>query len=152
MKAIMACELYGGIGLDGTMPWPKQEKDLARFKELTLNGTVLMGRGTWESKGMPKPLPNRKNIVVSTQPLKLPEGVELINLNKDPLPAVDWLIGGAALVESLWEHIDEFHLSRLRHAYECDTWLDLEKLERDFRLTRDQICLTHNYQVWKRKD
>jgi len=152
LKAILACELYGGLGANGSMPWPKQQKDLQRFKDLTLNTTVMMGRGTWESKGMPKPLPNRKNIVVTTQEnYPLPEGVDAINLNDDIMPDVDWLIGGAALVESLWEQITELHLTRLRAAYECDKWLDLEKLESEFRLVHDQMCLTHNYQIWERK-
>ena len=150
----MACEVKGGVGYQGSLPWPKDEKDLARFKELTLNQTVLMGSGTWEGKGMPKPLPNRKNIVVSTRALDLPEGVELVDLNKDPLPDADWVIGGAALVESLWEHIDEFHLTRFRKAYEHDVNIEhlMQRLEQEFKQTRCQICLTHQYQIWKRKD
>lgn len=158
MKAILACEKNGGIGFEGSMPWPKQEKDLARFKELTLNTTVLMGRGTWESTGMPKPLPNRKNIVVSSSSLfvKAPEeGVTVIdNTNPETIASlgVDWVIGGAKLIEDVWDQIDEFHLSRLRHEYECDTFLNLTRLQNDFRLSRDQICLTHNYQIWMRKE
>ncbi len=151
MRAILACEKNGGIGFNGSMPWPKQEKDLARFKELTLNTTILMGRGTWESTGMPKPLPNRKNIVVSTQKLDLPENVELVDLNVDVTPDVDWIIGGAELVRSLWEHIDEFHLSHLYKEYECDKHLDLEQLEEDFYRERSQICISHKYEIWKRK-
>ena len=143
MKAILACEKNGGIGFKGSMPWPKQEKDLARFKELTLNTRILMGSGTWEATGMPKPLPNRKNIVVSTRKLEVPEDVDLVDLNTDAMPDVDWLIGGANLVRSLWEHIDEFHLTHLIHEYECDTHLDLERLNEDFYCESSTLCLTH---------
>lgn len=152
MKAILACEKNGGIGFEGSMPWPRQAKDLARFKELTLNTTILMGRGTWESGGMPKPLPNRKNIVASSADLELPEGVEQIKeLTVTDLSNIDWLIGGAGLVENLWEGIDELHLSHLRSEYECDKHIDLELLEEDFTLVRSQMCVTHNYEIWKRK-
>jgi dihydrofolate reductase/thymidylate synthase len=54
-----------GIGLNGKLPWHLPE-DLKRFKALTLNGTVIMGRKTWES--LPKALPNRLNIVITKNP------------------------------------------------------------------------------------
>lgn len=53
------------------------KEDMAFFKATTSGHTVLMGRKTWESIG--RPLPNRKNLVVSRdKTLALPEGVELI--------------------------------------------------------------------------
>lgn len=152
MKAILACERNGGIGKDGSMPWPKQEKDLARFKELTTGTTILMGRGTWESTGMPKPLPNRKNIVMTTSQLSLPEGVGFISdPNSKLLEEVDWVIGGAGVIESLWDHIDEIHLSHLFAEYDCDTTIDLEKIYKDFYCERSQLCMTHTYEIWKRR-
>lgn len=53
------------IGLDNAMPWDLPA-DLAWFKRNTLNKPVIMGRRTWESIG--RPLPERKNIVISRQP------------------------------------------------------------------------------------
>lgn len=56
------------IGKDGDIPWRIPE-DMKHFKELTMGGTVIMGRKTWDS--LPdrfKPLPGRKNIVVTTSP------------------------------------------------------------------------------------
>jgi len=50
------------IGLKGKMPWDIPE-ELKRFKEITMGGTVVMGRKTFESIG--KPLPGRKNVVIS---------------------------------------------------------------------------------------
>ena len=151
MKAILACEKNGGIGFEGSMPWPKQDKDLARFKELTTGKTVIMGRGTWESKGMPKPLPDRTNIVVSTQDLDLPEDViHYSDADAQSYLHVDWCIGGAGIVDTLWNHIDEIHLSHLHGEYECDTHIDLERIKQDFYCDRSQMCLTHNYEIWKR--
>jgi dihydrofolate reductase len=53
------------IGMENAMPW-NLPADLAWFKRNTLNKPVVMGRLTWESIG--RPLPGRKNIVISSQP------------------------------------------------------------------------------------
>ena len=53
------------IGMENAMPW-EIPADLARFKRNTLNKPVVMGRLTWESIG--RPLPGRKNIVISSKP------------------------------------------------------------------------------------
>ena len=53
------------IGMENAMPW-NLPADLAWFKRTTLNKPVVMGRLTWESIG--RPLPGRKNIVISRQP------------------------------------------------------------------------------------
>jgi len=155
MRAILCCEKFGGIGKNGSMPWPKNTKDLARFKELTLNQTVIMGRGTWESSGMPKPLPNRQNIVVSTKQLTLPEDVlqidDLTSLDVLEDLKVDWCIGGAGLFNSLFHKITEIHLTHLRHEYDCDTKIDLNKIKNEFQLTHSKMCLDHNYEIWKRE-
>lgn len=158
MKAIMACDVKGGIGVHGGLPWPKDDRDLQRFKELTLNQTVLMGRNTWESKGMPKPLPKRRNIVVTNRPITFAPESGLISVNNtrpDTMEAlkVDWVIGGAKLVEDVWDQIDEFHLTRFRKHYICDTNIQhlLWRLEQEFKMLRCQICLTHQYQIWKRR-
>lgn len=152
MKAILACDRLGGIGYNGAMPWPKQPVDLNRFKKLTTGKTIAMGRGTWESKGMPKPLPNRTNIVVSQSDLSLPENVvQCKSIEELNAYNVDWIIGGAGLFDSVFNQIDEIHLSKIRKTFVCDTVIDLEKIEEEFELVRSQLCLTHNYEIWKRK-
>lgn len=151
MKAILACDRTGGIGYKGSMPWPKQPKDLKRFKDLTTGKTVIMGRGTWESTGMPKPLPNRTNIVLSRSDLSLPEDViQCKSIEDVDTHKVDWCIGGAEVFKSLFDQIDEIHLSVIRDEYTCDTQIDLAHIASEFELVRDQLCLTHNYQIWKR--
>ncbi len=155
MKAIMACEKFGGIGFEGGMPWPNQSEDLKRFKELTLNKTIIMGRGTWESSGMPKPLPNRQNIVVTSKDILLPdEVIRLDDINYKTLIEdfkVDWCIGGAGLFNSLLDMIDEIHLSHLYKEYECDKHIDLARIHEEFTLEESTLCATHKYEIWKRK-
>ncbi len=59
----MAWTAEGVIGLNGGIPW-HYSADLRRFKRLTVNSTVIMGRRTWESLPV-RPLPKRQNIVVT---------------------------------------------------------------------------------------
>lgn len=155
MKAILCCTKSGGIGFEGSMPWPNQSEDLQRFKELTLNKTIVMGRGTWESEGMPKPLPNRQNIVVTSKDILLPdEVIRLDEVNYKTLVEdfkVDWCIGGAGLFNSLLDIINEVHLSHLYKEYECDKHIDLERIKEEFELVDSTLCATHTYEIWKRK-
>ncbi len=95
MKLIWAQGNGGVIGRGNDIPWQLPE-DMARFKELTLGQSVVMGRLTWES--LPprfRPLPGRRNIVVSRDAGYVAEGAEVVT----SLPAeVDgWIMGGAQL-------------------------------------------------------
>jgi dihydrofolate reductase len=63
------------IGRDNRLLW-KLRADMLRFKELTTGHPILMGRKTWDSLG--RPLPNRRNIVLTRQKDFLPEGAEVV--------------------------------------------------------------------------
>jgi len=149
MKAILACDINGGIGLNGSMPWNKLDGDLSRFKKLTENSTVIMGRGTWESTDIPKPLPNRTNVVVSSKNIKLPQGVwKALNCDHlDQWPNA-WLIGGAKLFNSMLDKIRAVWLSRVPENYNCDTSIDLLQLENKFRLLSEEQFSDHSLQIW----
>lgn len=66
------------IGNNNQLPW-KMPSDLAHFKKLTLGKVVVMGRKTFESIG--RPLPDRVNIVISTQPCPAQHGDQVIWVN-----------------------------------------------------------------------
>ena len=153
MKAILACDNRGGIGKDNKLPWKKLEGDLPRFKELTENQIVVMGRNTWDS--IPKdyrPLPGRLNIVVSTQELKLPEGVGLINdINVITSEPNVWCIGGASLFKQLYPKIKEIHLTKTWDKFDCDTFIDLGVIEKEFNVESEVIHEGHDYMILKRK-
>lgn len=146
MKCIVACDVDGGIGYKNKLPWDKIEGDLPRFKKLTENKVVVMGRNTWESLPV-KPLPKRTNVVISNsitdnRALVLPNIGRLKN-------AVDvWLIGGAKLIESTFSDIQEIHLTRILTKYDCDTFIDLVKLEKHFTLKSTEKYKDHNYEIW----
>jgi len=153
MKLILACDPDGGIGYQNRLPWTKIQGDLPRFKRLTDNQTVIMGRNTWDSLPY-KPLPNRINIVVSSSPLEAEHHNVIrapdLSFNR-PDDVTFWLIGGARLIESCWEYIDEVHLTKVYDHYTCDTYIDLLYVERNFVRTYSEVFSDHLYEIWKRK-
>jgi len=163
INAILACDDRGGIGKDGTLPWPKNHEDLNYFKTMTDGKTVIMGSATWQSKGMPKPLPNRHNVVVTLSPEQhlgadgyIPsKGKNLIESIREyeswhGLETV-WIIGGAKLINEIFLVIDRFYLSRIPGDYDCDTFLPLEKIESSYHRTvvsKGESCV---FETWYRK-
>ena len=88
----------GVIGRAGGIPWRLPE-DLARFKELTMGHAVVMGRLTWES--LPpkvRPLPGRRNVVVTRQADYMAEGATVVGSLEEALTdEVTWVIGGGQI-------------------------------------------------------
>ncbi len=95
---IWAQSTSGVIGRDGGIPWSLPE-DLARFKRLTVGHTVVMGRRTWESLPVRfRPLPGRRNVVVSRNPEYRAEGADVVTSIAAALTDSEtWVIGGAEI-------------------------------------------------------
>jgi dihydrofolate reductase len=96
----------GIIGAGGTIPW-RHSGDLRRFKRLTLGATVIMGRTTFESMG--RPLPGRRNVVVTSRGLEVP-GVETAGSLDEAMALAGhgdvWFIGGARIYAEAMAHVD----------------------------------------------
>lgn len=126
MKLILIAALNRNrvIGRDGKTPWHLPE-DLLRFKRITANHTVLMGRKTFESIG--KPLPNRKNIVITrTKNLSL-DSVEIFSsipsafsnlANEEKV----FVIGGGEIFLQTIERADELKLTIVQNDEKGDTY------------------------------
>jgi len=150
MKLIVACDPKGGIGYHNRLPWSKIEGDLPRFKKLTQDKTVVMGRNTWDSLPV-KPLPNRINVVVTTKPIVLPNNVKTIaSLDDLKYFHEPWIMGGARLIQTCWERITKIHLTTTFAEYACDTFIDLKKLRGEFRISHEEVCSDHTYEIWDR--
>ena len=95
---IWAQSTSGVIGRGGGIPWRLRE-DQARFKDLTMGHTVVMGRLTWESlPAKVRPLPGRRNVVVTRQAGYTAEGAAVVHDLPDAVAGGDvWVIGGAQL-------------------------------------------------------
>jgi dihydrofolate reductase len=133
IRAILAHDANWGVGKNGDLPWPKNSGDLAWFKKATVGCTVVMGRGTWDG-GMPKPLPKRRNIVITNRPI---DGVECYTLDKFKsmytlIEQPIWIIGGAQLLETCLPMIDELWLNNVEGVYDCDTFLPKQKITNQF--------------------
>ena len=105
MKGILvAVSPEGIIGKDNTIPW-HYSADLKRFKRLTTGNTIIMGRKTWES--LPKkPLPNRRNIVITRSSI---ENIECFKSIDDALQTCEgdvWFIGGAGIYQEAMQKAD----------------------------------------------
>lgn len=116
----------GVIGADGGMPWHVPE-DLAHFREITLGTPVIMGRRTWESfPDRFRPLPGRRNIVVTRNPEWGADGAETaadldeaIGLAGDAETV--WVIGGGELYRSAIGRADVLEVTELDLEVDGDT-------------------------------
>ena len=122
---IYARAANGVIGRDGSMPWHLPE-DLAHFRQLTEGHPVIMGRKTWDS--LPprfRPLPGRRNIVLTRQAHWQAEGAE----RADGLPqalalcqgaAQVWVIGGAQIYTQAEALAQRVEVTEIHQAFEGD--------------------------------
>jgi len=109
------------IGKDGKLPWHISE-DLKRVKRLTTGHALLMGRRTFESLG--KPLPNRRNVVLTSKKI---DGVETFESIPEAFEALKneekvFVFGGGELFGQLLEKADEWHLTLVDQDIEGDTF------------------------------
>ena len=121
---IWAQSTSGVIGRDGAIPWHLPE-DLARFKTLTMGHTVVMGRRTWDS--LParfRPLPGRRNVVLTRNSGFEAPGAEVVGSIDDATDDQTWVIGGSEI----------YHLA-LPAATRCE----VTEVEIDLRLEDDDV-------------
>ena len=159
IKAILACDNSGGVSKNGTIPWPKNTKDLRWFKKNTTNNVVVMGSKTWADPLMPWPLPNRINVLATSREGSFPGAdkyicgdlnPELKKLKEEYTDKTIWIIGGPNIVEQTIEITEQFYLSRIPGEYNCDTFLSLNNIERFFEKTWFETHESVEFQIWKK--
>lgn len=115
------------IGKDNQLLWSIPE-DMAHFKRLTAGHAVLMGRKTWES--LPerfRPLPGRRNIVISRQPTYTAPGAELADSLEKGIALAStaeklFIIGGAQIYAQSMALADRLEITEVDLAPEGDAW------------------------------
>lgn len=112
------------IGKDGGMPWHLPE-DLAHFKRATMGYPIIMGRTTWLSIG--RPLPGRRNIVLSRNPEFKPQGAEVytdIKAALDSCPEAEkiCIIGGEQIFRLALPIANEIIATEIQSDIDGDTW------------------------------
>lgn len=103
------------IGRDNQMPW-KISADLQFFKRVTMGHPVIMGRKTWESIG--RPLPGRRNIVVSRNTDYVATGGELVGSLDEALKSLSefdrvFVIGGEQLFKQAFDKADRLYITEI---------------------------------------
>ena len=121
---IWAQAANGVIGRGGTIPWRLPE-DLAHFRRRTEGSTVVMGRRTWES--LPprfRPLPGRRNVVLSTDPKWTADGAVRAGDLDGALDADGdvWVIGGGAVYAAAVSHAHRAVVTVLRDPIPGDVF------------------------------
>jgi dihydrofolate reductase len=123
LTLVVAMDAQRGIGVDNKLPWHLPE-DLAHFKRVTLGHPIIMGRKTFDSIG--RPLPKRRNIVVTRNAEWSHEGVEVAgSLDQAVTLAGDEpasIIGGAQIFGEAMAIADRMIVTHIDGVYRCDTF------------------------------
>jgi dihydrofolate reductase len=140
LTLIAALADNGVIGRSGTLPWHLPD-DLRRFKALTMGRPILMGRRTFDAIG--RPLPGRRNLVLTRGTRPLPAGVEAVASLEAALAACAGepelcVIGGADVYRQVLPRADRLELTRV-HAtvdgevtfpeFQPERWREIARIE-----------------------
>lgn len=148
IKAIVAMDEERGIGKDGGIPW-KLPKDEARMKKLTMGHPLIMGRKTFESMG--KPLPGRRNIVLTRHPgFKAPGAVVVQTLDQALTEAakVDdlaYIFGGEEIYKIATPVTDIIEMTHVSGKHGADTFFP--EFEQDFEPVRSEALEDGGHQI-----
>lgn len=111
------------IGKDNKLPW-HFSSDLKYFKQLTMGSAIIMGRKTFESIG--KPLPGRKNLILSRDRSRTEKGVFFCASLQMAFDLVDtpnaFIIGGSHIFEQTIQNVDGIYLTLIHQKYEGDAF------------------------------
>ncbi|HTN67612.1 MAG TPA: dihydrofolate reductase [Burkholderiaceae bacterium] len=118
---IVATDAARGIGIRNTLPW-RLPADLAHFKRLTTGHAIIMGRKTFDSIG--RPLPNRRNIVITRNPDWRHAGVESAPSLTAALQLAAgeqaFVIGGAQIYAEALPRASQLVVTEIGKSFECD--------------------------------
>lgn len=130
VSLIAAVDSKNGIGLNGIMPWGHIKEDMQFFKSMTSGYSIVMGRVTFESLGS-KPLPNRKNIVISSNiNNEIADKYNNLFYEKSFENALSklfleknrqiFIIGGESIYNRALDYADKIYLTHIDKDYHCD--------------------------------
>lgn len=123
LTIVVAMDARRGIGIDNKLPWHLPE-DLAHFKRVTLGRPIIMGRKTFDSIG--RPLPGRRNIVVTRNAGWRHEGVEVAHSLQEAVALAGIesasIIGGAQIFTEALDLADSMIVTHIDKQYPCDTF------------------------------
>ena len=138
LSIIVAVAKNNVIGKDNQLIWHLPE-DLKRFKRLTTNHTIIMGRKTFESLG--RVLPNRKHVIlcndakmsVDDENVEILDDISKLKKYKDS-EEENFVIGGATIYKLLMPCLDKMYVTHINEEFEGDVYFP-EISENDWKIT-----------------
>lgn len=161
ISIIVAMGLNNAIGKNNALLW-HLPNDLKMFKSLTSGHAILMGRKTYESIG--RPLPNRNNIVISTNiDLKI-EGCTVFSSVSDALSALRsteateiFIIGGGQIYNETFHFVDRMYLTKVNENFEGDVFFPEINFEKWNMISSSHFdkdekhAFDFDFEIWDRK-
>lgn len=155
--ALFAVDEQGGMGHQGNIPWPTVKEDMMWFRETTEDQVVVMGKKSWQSADMPKPLPNRRNVIITNNFMN---DDSVVQLSGDVCIALEhiesmypdndiFVIGGADILKQAQPIIESAFITKIPGEYLCDTSIDLKEFLTDFVLVNTidlKSCVVEMYE------
>ncbi len=159
VSIIAAVAENGVIGKDNDLVWHLPD-DFKFFVSKTKGHPVIMGRKTFESLG--KPLKNRPNLMVSSNPDYSPDGVSVFQSLKDALEEAAeldkeevFIIGGANVYKQAFEFSTHMYITKVHSSYEGDTYFpdfgeEWELIEEDPRKADEKHAVDFTFRTYKK--
>jgi dihydrofolate reductase len=156
---IVAAAQNNAIGKKNGLLWNMPE-DLKFFKKTTTGHTIIMGRKTFESVG--RPLPNRRNIIITKQKDYKVEGAEVVHSLDEALERCDpkeenFIIGGAEIYSLAMDKVDRIYFTLIYAEFEADAFFppilqDLWQLvSESFHNADEKNPYDYNFMIYEKR-
>ena len=159
ISIIVAIAQNNAIGCENRLLW-HIPNDLKRFREITLGHTVIMGMSTYESLPF-KPLPGRRNIVMTRKQGVVLPGCEIAGSKEEAIALMDdnenFIIGGAQIYEAFLPLTDKLILTIVHKDYKADTFFpeinfsEWKEIEREDKVNSSNLGFDYSYVTYVRK-
>ena len=159
LSIVVAMDENRLIGKDNKLPW-HLPADLAYFKKITTGKSIVMGRKTYDSIG--RPLPNRRNIVISRNSKTLITGCEVLTSIDEVLSTTKdedevMIIGGASLCEQLLPQVSRLYITKIEGEFDGDVYFpeydesDWRQVSCEYHLPDDSNQHAYHFLVLERQ-
>lgn len=155
--ALIAIDNAGGMGYQGSMPWPHNKDDMQWFKKTTQGEIVVMGKRTWDSPDMPSPLPGRHNVLFTNKFIERSDIDQirgdaceaLLTVQKNHKKKNLYVIGGYNLLMQTKPVLEKIFVTRIPGEYLNDVSIDINDFLTGFSLINKinlGSCIVEEYQ------
>lgn len=159
LSIIVAMDEQGVIGKDNKLPW-HLPNDLKHVKNTTIGNSILLGRKNYESIG--KPLPGRRNIILTRDKHYKAEGCEVIHSWEDLFFLCSgeeevFIFGGSEIYKLYLPYVTTIYLTRIYEIFEGDVyfptlnWSEWQEVSSEKGIQDKKNIYPHAFQVFKRK-